>query len=59
LQADTIASCSPTEKLNNPLIDSGLQANVIDKVDFNGLFNGFAEQQILLRALPAPTSKTA
>ena len=38
----------------NPLIDSGLQANVIDKVDFNGLFNGFAEQQILLRALPAP-----
>jgi hypothetical protein len=33
------------------LPDLDVQANVIDKVDFNGLFNGFAEQQILLPSI--------
>ena len=33
---------------NNPLTAHGLQANVIDNVQFNNLFNGLAEQQILL-----------
>lgn len=28
-----------------------MRANVIDKADFNGLFNGFAEQQILLPSI--------
>ena len=34
-----------------PPSDLDVQANVIDKVNFNGLFNGFAEQQILLPSI--------
>jgi hypothetical protein len=34
-----------------PLADADVQANIIDKVDFNGLFNGFADQQILLPSI--------
>jgi hypothetical protein len=32
----------------NPLIASDLTTHVIDKVQYNGLFDGFSEQQILL-----------
>jgi hypothetical protein len=41
---------NPLNLSTNPLIDS-VPANVIDKVDFNGLFNGFADQQILLPSI--------
>lgn len=34
-----------------PPSDLDVQANVIDKVEFNGMFNGFAEQQILLPSI--------
>jgi hypothetical protein len=33
------------------LSDADLQANIIDKVDFSGLFNNFADQQILLPSI--------
>jgi hypothetical protein len=33
------------------LADAGLQANIIDKVQYNGLFDGLSEQQILLPSI--------
>jgi hypothetical protein len=41
----------PLALANNPLTADGLQANVIDSVQFNNLFNGLAEQQILLPSI--------
>ena len=41
----------PLNLSSNPLPDTDVQANVIDQVDFNGLFNGMAEQQILLPSI--------
>lgn len=38
----------PFNLSTNPIADSDVQANVIDKVQYNGLFDGMSEQQILL-----------
>jgi hypothetical protein len=40
----------PFNVTTNPLTDA-VQANVIDNTEFNGLFNGMAEQQILLSSI--------
>ena len=41
----------PLNLSTNPLTDPDVQANVIDKVQYNGLFDGLAEQQILLPSI--------
>jgi hypothetical protein len=41
----------PVNLTSNPLADAGVQAQVIDHVQFNGLFNGLSEQQILLPSI--------
>jgi hypothetical protein len=41
----------PLNLSTNPLTDPDVHANVIDKVQYNGLFDGLAEQQILLPSI--------
>jgi hypothetical protein len=41
----------PLNLSTNPLTDPDVQANVIDKLQYNGLFDGLAEQQILLPSI--------
>lgn len=41
----------PLNLSSNPLTDAELQTHVIDNVQFNGLFNGLSEQQILLPSI--------
>jgi hypothetical protein len=41
----------PLDLTDNPLTADGLQANVIDTLQFNNLFNGLTEQQILLPSI--------
>jgi putative intracellular protease/amidase len=41
----------PLALADNPLTADGLQANVVDVVQFDNLFNGLSEQQILLPSI--------
>lgn len=41
----------PLNLTTNPLTDPDVHANVIDKLQYNGLFDGLAEQQILLPSI--------
>jgi len=41
----------PLNLTTNPLTDSDLTTHVIDKVQYNGLFDGFSDQQILLPSI--------
>jgi hypothetical protein len=41
----------PLNLSSNPLTDADLETHVIDKVEFGGLFDGLAEQQILLPSI--------
>jgi hypothetical protein len=47
----TTADGQPLDLSTLPSSDLDVQANIIDKVDFSGLFNNFADQQILLPSI--------
>lgn len=47
----TTTDGQPLDLSTLPSSDLDVQANIIDKVDFSGLFNNFADQQILLPSI--------
>jgi hypothetical protein len=49
--ADNVTVDGQALSASNPLIDADVQAHIIDKVDFTGLSNKFADQQILLPSI--------